>query len=218
MGYATPHNLITWFGDGWAQQEEWQFGLRLDGAPATATLAQMTSLENALLPIFNSSDGGISEKARLLGVKQAQIGTDGLYIPNSNSVEKLLASPKPGSVATTAYPQISYCITLQSARSRGLASKGRIYPPAVAFVPLMDGRILQAVAIGYGDLFKAFILAVNAVGLGTVSVMSKGSSVGATPGVGVTEPVTSLRVGRVADTQRRRRSDIAELHVTVPLA
>jgi hypothetical protein len=57
----------------------------------------------------------------------------------------------------------------------------------------------------------ALIGAINGAGAGPVSV---GSSLGA----GSLLPVNGIRLGKVVDTQRRRRNAIAEEYVSAPLA
>lgn len=213
MPYPGAHRVVTWFGDAWSQQEIWQFSLRLATGDSTAapTTAQLDSLITAYQPFHGSVY--ISNFTRFLGVKVAAQDVNGKYPPGHNSVERLRATPLAGgsNASSTGIPQVTCCVSLSTSKSRGAGSKGRFYPPPTGMQPLTDGRISVDNATAFAGLAKTFLTAVNNSGLGTVSVLS-------TVGDGSALPASGVRVGRVLDTQRRRRNSLTEEYVSVPLS
>jgi hypothetical protein len=209
MPFPNAHLRVTWFGDGWASQEEWSTGLRINGI-AMPSAAQLDSLDAAFAALFSNPNIVTTRAVRYLGVKVAPQDVNGLYGASGVAKEKLRATP----LATTnagGLPQATMVATLTTATPRGLANEGRMYLPATTLVPADDGRIVAGIAESYRDAVVTFINAVDAVGLGPVSVFSKGTP--KTPG-GAVRDVTGVRLGRVVDTQRRRRNRIPEMYVS----
>lgn len=210
MPFPAPHRLVTFFGDAYGLRETWQFGLRLaDDAPEdTPTGSQMDALNSAAQAYLTA---GFCSTHRYLGCKVAPQTVAGKYPDGVNATEKLTSSPViMGGSSQANYPQISLSVTLTTERSRGRGSKGRFYPPTPGYYPDNTGHIIPGDADGCATRAVTFLEAVNDVGLGTVSVMSA-------LGAGSSLPVTGIRVGRVFDTQRRRRAQLAEEYVTAPL-
>nr|CRY96618.1 hypothetical protein [uncultured prokaryote] len=201
MPYPRAHLLVSWLGDAYSQQEEWQVGLRLDGTELP-TIEQMEELDEAFATLVSSQGTGLPGGRRYIGLKVAPIGTNGRYPPDENAVEYLRPSPIPGST-TGGYPQIALVLSMRTARTRGYASNGRMYLPTAETPSDSSGLITLSTADSAALNGAVFIGAVNAVGLGAASVMS-------TVGAGLIEPITAVRVGRVIDTQRRRRNQLPE--------
>lgn len=212
MVYSEPHQYVTFIGDGWAGTEIWQFGLRLRGGLVTPTDAQMAALATAGANLIKQNGAcQFTNRIRLTSVKHARIDVDGKYFPAFDAEEYFLPTPAVG-MSTTAHllPQSTHVVSLTTDRNRGFASRGRIFPPPQSLNLDPDGRVPAATAEFQRDLYKSFFQAVNAVGIGTIGIFSA-------VGQGTTRTVTGVRVGRVVDTQRRRRSALAEEHVTAPL-
>lgn len=209
MPFARSHLLVTFLGDAWSQKEEWQFGLRFDSdtLPGTPVLQAMSDAYASLHS--NASPGHISSSARFIGVKAAVIGPDGRYPTGAESVE-LLRTPLAGGGTDTA-PQLSVAITLTTALPRGRGSKGRFYlpPPSRVLLPAADGLLNASDASTFMARVVTFLDACNGAGAGALTVFSE---------LGPANPVTGLRVGRVVDTQRRRRNQISEEYLVSPLA
>lgn len=205
MPFPRPHLKVTFFGDGWSQQEEWSTGLRLDGQ-TMPTDAQMTSLENAFVALFGNSALVTSQHVRYLGCKVAPQDVSGLYGADGNAKEKLRTTPLAGT-GTGGLPQATVVATLTTASPRGLANEGRMYLPSTGMLPIADGRVMATTATGVATAVVTFLNAVDAIGIGNVAVFSKTRE-------GAARDVTGVRVGRVIDTQRRRRNHIPELYVT----
>lgn len=202
MPYLRDHSRVTWFGDAYTASEIWQVGVRLDGT-TVPTEAQMDALNTAFSTFWDTVAAGSPTTHRFLGSKWAPQDVNGLY-GLGEAVERFLAVPNAGQLGG-GYPQICSVYSLRTARPRGLASNGRIYMPSATTVDPVDGRQTENSAIQKSTAGALFVSDVNAVGLGQVAVFS-------TVGAGLIEPVTGVRVGRVMDTQRRRRNALDEAY------
>jgi hypothetical protein len=206
--FPRAHQRITWFGDAWQQQEEWSTGLRVDGT-VPPTLAQLQALDDAFSThIMSSGFMSISTPVRYVGLKVAPQDVNGLY-GDGQAKEFLRPSVQTG-VPGIGLPQATVVATLTTDTPRGLANEGRMYLPSTSNLPASDGRLSGQTVVGIRDAVIAFINAVDAVGIGSVSVFSKGTPM--LPN-GVARDVTGVRIGRVVDTQRRRRNSIPELYI-----
>lgn len=212
MPFSAPHNYVTLIGDCYDSTEEWQVGFRLlpAGAPTPATSEQLDALEAVASSWMNSPDAGFGNTHRLTMVKVAPIGTDGRYPAGAQSAEKILTTPVLGAATARSFPQLSLCVTTTTSRSRGRGSKGRFYPPPYPTAADASGRVQAGVLPSYANAMIALIVGLAGVGLGVPSVMSNTAT-------SETFPITGVRVGRVMDTQRRRRSSLSEDYLSVPL-
>lgn len=130
---------------------------------------------------------------------------------SSSGTNEVFFSPgtAPNAGATVGIPQASLAVSLTTTLSRGLASKGRIYLPTSAPISA-DGRTSDAYINGMLPPTKTMFLALNSTNTGKVVVYSgvRGQT---------TQQVTGLRVGHVVDTQRRRRRNLLEDYLFMPL-
>lgn len=212
MPFPRAHRMLTLFGDAWTQSEIWQMGLRLDAPPtAQPDAAEMTALKDAFTVWWSATDQNFSYRVRMLGIKVAPVQLDGSYGDGNDAQVSLFATPVVGlSAMDYAYPQLSVVCTLLTSISRGRGSRGRFYPPPQVQSLAADGRIPAERAGVLVTHNKALIEDINDVGIGPVSV-------GSALGLGLLEPVTQVRCGRVIDTQRRRRNAITEEYVTTSI-
>lgn len=201
MPYPRAHGYVTWFGDAFEGLEEWSVGLRLDGT-APPTTGELEALDTAFATLINSPSTTLPGGRRYLGCKWAPQTTAGRYPEGADAVEYLRPSPFSGTAAI-GYPQIALVLSWRTARSRGYASNGRMYLPSSLPVAAASAQISEANANEARGNGATFIAAVNDVDLGVAVV-------GSTVGAGRFEPITSVRVGRVMDTQRRRRNQLPE--------
>nr|CRY96425.1 hypothetical protein [uncultured prokaryote] len=206
MPYLRQHNYVTWFGDAYTEAEEWQVGLRLDGT-GVPDLGQMQELDAAMEALLTSGINNLPPSHRYLGCKVAPIGTDGKYFEGGNSVDFLRETPLVGNAAP-GYPQIALVISMRTQRSRGRGSNGRMYLPSSTLPNQDEGLIAASTAASVATAGALFVADVNDVGLGAASVFS-------TISPPLVEPITGVRVGRVMDTQRRRRNQLPETHSAV---
>lgn len=143
-------------------------------------------------------------------LKLAPIGTDGKYLFAATEYE----ISDYGSQAGPYVPQASMVNTLVSDKWKDPGKYNRFYLPfgtAAGGVWCMNDVEQQS----YVSALRVFILALNTVlegaaedGPGLVSVVSDTA-------LGYISPVMSVRVGRIIDTQRRRRNQLSELYRTL---
>lgn len=206
MPYPVAHGLLTILGDAYTQSEEWQTGLRLlaSGPP---TEAEFVAVDAAIATFLGNSALRFPSGRRYLGLKWAPQDTSGRYPEGEDSIEWFRTTPLSGG-GPVGFPQIAVVTSLRTPRTRGFASNGRMYWPATPSVSATDGRMSAPDALSIATAGAALIGAIADSGIGTPAVFSA-------VGAGRAEPVTGVRVGRVADTVRRRRNQIAEEYTDV---
>lgn len=223
MTYA-PHLLLS-FGGRLFGVEQWACNLRmLLGEPDAAvpvSLATMTTwaeenVEDVALDVaawFTDGQARNSSAARLDYVKLNPIGANGRY---ANETETILyewaSGDAPAGVTAPGEPQNSLVVSLLTDATRGRASRGRFYPPT--------GTITVDSATGYIDdqvtaavAGAALTLLNNLANMPGVDLQSPRVVVASDLGQpGPVRNVTSVAVGDVMDTQRRRRRSLVETY------
>jgi hypothetical protein len=231
MPYSQQHQLISCIGDCYGATERWQFGLRItDGGVSNQVTA------DAVAPYFQTwwqlSTGdyfGPNLTHRLTEIKVARIDEDGTYPPTDVSASHFFVPPLTSTLGPIVgmLPQNTVVASLITALPRGLASKGRIYlPPSIrATVVDATGLMTTANAQALANSTWTLIQAINANSVvGNVAIFSRGKGVARYdaehkrveydyPNPGAMNVVTGVRVGRVVDTQRRRRRQLVEQYV-----
>lgn len=232
--YDVEHHYMTVIGDAYGGTERWQFGLRLTSGGVnneTTALAASTIVENwwrANAP-FAVNWFGAPSTHRLVELKVASIQPNGEYVTDDPAYSHFYLPAIAGAGAPPAglLPQSSVCATLLTDVPRGYASKGRIYlPPSTRYTPGTDGLLTAPVAEALANNVMQLVTSLNAAtNIGDVAVFSKGRGVKVEnvakqryewtyPEVGTHRSVTAVKVGRVVDTQRRRRRQLTESYQT----
>lgn len=146
-----------------------------------------------------------SNAAEINTIKLNEIGTNGRYVDQGNTVAEYLTTPIPGTGTIKPAPQVALAITLRTAKSRGRAHAGRFYVPTPAILPSADGLLsapsVLEIAGMAKDMLDDFQTALGADWM--PAVMSN-------VGTGTQEPITHVAVGRVLDTVRSRRTSLGE--------
>lgn len=183
-------------------------------AVASLALWNVGDLEDLLgnLSTMLMAAGGLrfADYGQLVGAKLAAIGTDGRYL-----AEPLEASQTPTTgVSSDVVPQNSVCLSLWSGLSLGRANHGRMYLPYTQFAFNAAKPFTEAgTTAGLAANAASFIGQVNAkadlrtAGAGVVNLSKVGT--------GTVKAVAYVRVGRLVDTQRRRRNRLTEEHSQV---
>jgi hypothetical protein len=216
-----PQHWRLAFGGSLYGSEDWSCNLKLGkvGALQGATINPETLIDDCVTDIGNFLKGiysGLSPAADLRWVKLNEIGPEGRYADPSRTVARYLtgaAIVKNTSSTAAPLPQAALAFTLHSARTRGPLSKGRIFIPTY-FSPssLTEPRIAEGTAASAAGAMAAFVRALNnwpgtdTSGLAVVNVSPGGRGL---PDGGM-DAVTAVSVGRVIDTQRRRRAAFQE--------
>ena len=156
----------------------------------------------------------LSQRATLEFVKFNKIKVDGHY-KDLTTNEAIVGPIQGGSSTNHPANQVALVVTLTTAVTRGPAHSGRFYLPMPCFAPGTDGLITTSDATAASERVKTFIEALSD---------TPGIDVASSPGVVVmsrkagapaTRRVSGARVGRVLDTQRRRRRSLVEHYADV---
>lgn len=206
--FVAPHLYLQWGGT-LPGNETWSCGLRLSQIntgpwPDTDAAAMLPAAATALEAFHSRAASMINNFCYLTYVKLNPINVSGHYdLPTTN---EQIVTPLPGGSGTNLYPnQVALVASLVTAVSRGPAHQGRIYLPLPTASLGTDGEI-QA---GDRDTIKGSLntLLTNLNALRSNYAVAVHSRKAGAPAQRV---VTGWRVGRVLDTQRRRRKSLVE--------
>jgi hypothetical protein len=199
---------------GGAGEEIFTFGFRATGvAPfdAEAALAALDAqdLADLVAAYWVDTDIGMNSAATVYTLKVAAVGTNGLYLTDPKEAETGIGGTE-GTFDDTRYPnQVALAVTTLTNTSIGHAVRGRFYLPIPSFAVDVPGLIPALAATNVATRSAQLLSDFNDVLTGTAgpdALMSIMSSVGA----GTTKGITGVRCGRVYDTIRSRRNELAE--------
>jgi hypothetical protein len=224
MAYANAHVKVTLFGTSCLGAEEWSTGFRMGSEDSgSGNFGIGDGFVNALLPLWqtfwSTTAHGVNASWLTTGIKAALILPDG-KTDLANVVTVPYATPIAGGGATSPIPpQVSLVAQLAAASPIGLGSKGRMYLPGIGHTVQTSGKLTAAQTLAIANGLRTFLDAAESAtnSPGYVINASKGR-----PGVPFTAPVnrrvTTIRVGDVYDTQRRRRNGLQESYSSASMA
>jgi hypothetical protein len=192
----------------WVGHEDADVGEVLPAAASAVATAWQT---------FFTGNHGFSNAWKTNQIKIARIDQDGSTM--TDQVEYYVyGTPITGANGGGSFPpQIAVVGTMISSNVRGLAAKGRMYLPGINYgLSNTDGLIPTTEQGNIANGFNTFLSSVNesADVPGAVILASKGRNPLGFPTVGVNKNVEHIRIGRVYDTQRRRRNALSEQYVS----
>lgn len=223
MAYSRQHYLVT-IGGTLAGNEIWQTGARYcsttsyTDAQFVSALASISAQDiyDDAASVFGYSSWPFPNTSKLAWAKVAAIGADGAYL--TDPVFYNDATPTTGYGSASRLPnQISLGVSLWSGQTLGKGNYGRMYWPGLMASVETDGRWDASMGTALGANISAMLTAwageVSTVGVaaGQLSIMTQG----ATP---QNKSVEWVRIGRVPDTQRRRRNSLVESYVDTAVA
>jgi hypothetical protein len=211
--YALHHRLTLAGGLGAAQgsTERWSFRLNLSRPPSAEALADIGADMSADAKLWVGAEAGICGLATLDSVKLARINELGQYSEDA-FIDEFAPIPFFGPLAFEFPFQVALVVSLDTGQ-RGPSRRGRVYLPAPVVTLENDGQFQAAQALAIRDRFGAFLNNLNNAG----GVDAGAPRVTIASIKGFNTDVTSCRVGRVLDTQRRRRRSLPEDY-SAPLA
>lgn len=209
--FDQPHIYLQW-GGSLPGGEQWSNGMRItqpgqNGAAISYATSQayLTNAVLSLAAFHSSADTYVSSRAILEFAKANVIGLDGKYVyPLTN---ESVFTPVPGAGPNHPANQVALAVSLTTGVNRGVAHRGRFYLPMPSLEPQANGLISPEARNPVITAANALIVALNTDPSGLkVAVMSRKS------GAPSHRQVTNVEVGRVLDTQRRRRRSLAETY------
>lgn len=228
MPYDRAHIVLQWGGT-LPGGEIWTNSLRGGGSslgppganfPSHADIAGWLAghVKDALAAFHGRATSAINSVCKLTWAKMNAVGMDGKYLdPTTN----LYTYPTPISGGGSGWQvpnQVCWVASLTTGLERGLAHRGRIFLPMPAVtLDSTTGQVGTAVASGLAGSVRTMIETIaDTPGLDEgkeyrILVMSNRGVAGAS------NLVTGVAVGRVLDTQRRRRTKQVENYQTVPV-
>jgi len=218
--FDSPHVYVQWGGK-LPGGETWSNGVRMAYTgfemPETIPAGLISGVGSAIQALHTNAGCKIPSSVKLSFIKFARVGVNGHYVPNVPGVQ---ANPQittladiagSQSVVTGPPNQMAVAVTLTTGYSTGVAKKGRFYLPCPVYYPsATDGLISATEANAIQDAAALWLTTMNASNPDyRVAVFSRKS------GAALHRLVTGVWVGRVIDTQRRRRRSLPETYVTV---
>lgn len=195
------------------------FALANGGSPELVDLlsdADMDDLDSLVTGWFSDGDTLINQRCHLTRVRHVVIGADGLYERTAPGgpfkvKDRVHVTDVPGGRSTARHPsQVANVVSLLTVRP-GRSGKGRMYLPCPTSVLDDDYRMPTSDRDACLGRTQTFLQAVNALTEPSSMVVSVAAA------DGDHYPVASIRVGRVLDTQRRRRNAIGEDFSVAPV-
>lgn len=222
--YSEPFMKLTFGGTQAAGQDIWTCGINLSiqndellpVLPTSAVQAfenYIDDIDEDIIDIFSNyirnSSMDIPTAATLDYIKLAVIGTNGEYIVDAHTWEPQGVT---GGATRFYVPQVSLVMTLQSDKRTDPGKYGRFYLPTA--VPTISNGYRPTKTKEKAALTANLLASLNRrVSGGLADVRVRPAAVtSASKFSGNYRPFTSVKVGNVFDTQRRRRNKIGETY------
>lgn len=201
------HKLV--FGGRLFDTESWSVGFHVitPNAPNTDPGLFVQAIRDWL----GRNTSNVSNRAMLDWVKINEVTPDkGLYV-NKDQSNTLFVTPPVAGACVPGLPQITNCVTTYTDALRGAACRGRFYPPSgLQHSVADDGRLTAANAAMEATSAAQLITDLNGSTDGELYVWSQKFQ--------TQHEIVGCRVGRVMDTQRRRRANLVEEYQSTHLA
>lgn len=224
--YNEPFMKLTFGGTQAGGQDIWTCGINLSiqndelipVVPTNAVVAfenYVKDIDGDIIDIFSNYIGhlemDIPTAATLDYIKLAVIGTNGEYIVDAHTWEPQDVT---GTKSDSYIPQVSLVMTLQTDKRVDPGKYGRFYLPTA--VPSGRNKYRPSNTNKKASQTAILLAALNRrVGGGLADVRVRPAAVtSASNFSGSYRPFTSVKVGNVYDTQRRRRNKIGETYET----
>jgi hypothetical protein len=226
--YDRRHVLAQWGGD-LPGGEIWSNSVRLAGSEEGANssvpshddmLAWLNGpAKDAVSAFHASADAQVHASAKLTFLKLNAVDIHGRYI-EPNTMEYIYPTPVAGGTSFMLHPnQCTLVVAWTTGLSRGPAHRGRIYLPLPGMSVQSDGRISAGNAGQVASAAAIFIKALaDQPGLDAGVSDMRAVVMSRRAGTPDTHEITGVDVGRVIDTQRRRRAELAEDYQHAPVA
>lgn len=221
MAYKFPYIKLSW---NWVIPGTDEIGTSgvslinsiLDAPPAGwfgYQASQIDEYANVVADFWSSDLNLVPRNLTLTSVKMALIGTDGKYL--TEAVEYPITAV--GFPIRGYAPQIAIVSTLSSEKFKDPGKYSRFYTPSIVNNDNNTYCLDPGAQANYLTALTEFIEGINAVGSGTGENETAKVGVVSPKGSGSSLYVTEVKVGRLYDTQRRRRNRLSENYVEGPI-
>ena len=217
-----PHILLSWGGQMGVSQETWSNSLRLVGNsddPASLqgnAVDQIDDYVGHLRTLFSNAGTPYGAIAWVDWVKANAIDSNGRYYDQgeTNAIY-LTGNDRFQGIGNVMPFQVSMCITLRTEKQRGRAHSGRFYVPCAELNDIgADGLLPVGRCNAAASAVAEFITNINDnPGADTAAI--RGAVVSGVGSPGPYQDITGVQVGRVLDTQRRRRRQLVEAYTSL---
>lgn len=221
MAYSQKYIKVTFGGTLAGGQDIWSAGFHIADTNSADTVNAWNNLNGvtsqsitALIATFlTSPEALIPRGVTAEWVKYALIAEDGKYV--EAPIENILADMN-GGVNSQYVPQVAVVCTLVSEKYRDPGKYNRFYLPTVVPTGTDGYRLTTSNQNALATKVAGLIFSINEITM----ALSPGLEVRVVTQKEVQSylPVVSTRVGRIYDTQRRRRNKLPEEYVTKPIA
>lgn len=207
----TGHLHKVVFGGAIGILDEWSCSLHILN-PSAGEIVDSGNIPSALEQWVARTASSINPSAKLDWLKINEINpADGKYVDPNNPRTYYWVADLAG-VADVGPPNFTVAVSTMTDQVRGRGSKGRFFPPTS--VPsgqhTADGRLYAAYAAGMATSAAQLITDINGGAEGSCVVFSKIGQVAI--------EITGVRVGRIVDTQNRRRRSLEEDYQSAAIA
>lgn len=218
--YDRRHFKVTLEGTNATDQDIWTTGWRIAPSLASEPIVNYPAMANTLLEsvtgaaqtFWTAIQARVARGTRLNSVKVAPVDEDGRYIDNMDSVIYDWETPLQGSGTNAHPPQVSVVASLTTGTRRGNATHGRMYLPLTA-ISINSNDF--TISTGERQTIANAVKGLLNDSLGTIADVSLDPVVMSNIGSGTTRTITTVAVGSIPDTQRRRRNRFAEEYTIV---
>lgn len=211
MVYPTPFLRLVVIGTLYGKETfTYSLSLAPTGGGSNAPSEVPAGVISALTTFHTDTQVACGNQTFLTAIKLNEIGTNGRYVSQSDTVMHEFETGIAGGAIATLPAQCALAITLRTDIKRGRAHSGRFYIPRLGGPVANTGFIPAAQVTGLVTASTALLNSLNAAVPGyAVAVMSD-------IGTGARRFVRNVEVGQVVDTIRSRRTSLDEARVAGP--
>ena len=213
--YDRRHFKVTLEGTNATDQDIWTTGWRIAPSPASERIINYPEMANNLLEsvtgaaetFWSAIRATIATGTRLTSAKVAPVDEDGRYIDNMDSVIYDWETPLRGTGSSAHPPQVSVVASLTTGTRRGNATHGRMYLPLTSIPVNADDFTIN---VASRRIVANAVVGLLNDSLNNIADISLDPVVMSNIGSGTTRTITTVAVGSIPDTQRRRRNRFTE--------
>lgn len=226
MAFSTNSLRIT-VGGSLFDVETWSIGFRARSTTPESNASLIAGIAGMAEDIHTDFSAGFAiaglhanSQATCDWAKVAALDTDGRYADGSDAdYFALPAGTGDAGGGSADAPQLCTVVSFQTVAHRGHASRGRVFLPGCAQSTLTtSGEMSTGAVADIRDEMVDRLDHINGI-LSTAFSANMRLAVMSPLGAGVSHSITDVRVGRVVDTQRRRRRQLDEAYSdAAPLA